>query len=875
MPQPLLRSSSGDPNGHRPIKRETKFHILLLLLLAAAALVGMYLVEHTNKGQAELLKSSMEQSLSADKILLKILKNFSVKTVEDHIFHGILPKKEKVSIEFRGLSTTIKGSGSKLPCFGPQEDIRILTGVSGKFEAGHVAAIMGTSGAGKTTFLNVLCGKIGAMGNWEVTGQVFINGVEKDLSSLKSVMGFVPQDDIVHEAMTVRENLHYSAQLRNVVETSRSRLRRITDDVLQVLQLGPQQNVVVGNRATGSGLSGGQRKRVNVGLELAACPTLLFLDEPTSGLDATGSLILVRQLQKMTQLGMTVIMVVHQPRYGLFTLIDDVLLLGKGGKTVYIGPTHSAKPYFENMGFCMPPNENPADWMMDVMSGQQEIDNPRISKEEIPNALYKEWSNTGEAFVKENSESGAGIQRAVTRSFSKHDDAEVIKSHLKEVWRKVEPSLAMPVLEEKLSRVLSMCTGAIPEERVIDQLLTRIGNAAKHGSFKDEHVPGTVTHHEFEQYLLAIHRGGARLRQMNTATNLPGLSDFEEDEDQADSEDSDDDSYESSVESDEGDSEAQLNRRRTPDKTGATVARKSTGARKSNDLWRELPGFWAQLGIIVQRRSIVWWRRQQYRLMFMLVVEFAAVFLGITDRFIFKTPAWYPTNYMNCFISLTLLTSAYMLQTFGNREEMPVYWREVSHGLNRLAFFIGRSIVDIVDLFLMCFGFATMYYVVAAPDIYFAYYMVPFIFTTFVASGWGYIISCWLPYQLTPLGPFVSALLSFVFGGILGLPSEMHVFLSDRVYEIVVDCLAFTRWGVAMMFFEYIHETPQNVTQMDFREHFFYDNTQTDYDLATIYLPGDKGSYWWSGILAMTVMGVVLRLGAFAGLCLTNRAKQV
>merc|ERR1719188_2847094 len=132
------------------------------------------------------------------------------------------------------------------------------------------------------------------------------------------------------------------------------RVVKITNDVLQVLQLEAQQNIRVGNRTTGGGLSGGQRKRVNVGLELAACPTLLFLDEPTSGLDATGSLMLVRQLQKMTQLGMTIVMVIHQPRYSLFTLVDDVLLLGAGGRTAYIGPTSGAKAYFEQLGFAMP-----------------------------------------------------------------------------------------------------------------------------------------------------------------------------------------------------------------------------------------------------------------------------------------------------------------------------------------------------------------------------------------------------------------------------------------------------------------------------------------------------------------------------------------
>merc|ERR1712113_1162649 len=99
------------------------------------------------------------------------------------------------------------------------------------------------------------------------------------------------------------------------------------------------------------------------------------------------------------------------------------------------------------------------------------------------------------------------------------------------------------------------------------------------------------------------------------------------------------------------------------------------------------------MGIIIHRGGVVWWQRQKYRLMFFAVIEFAAVFLGIADRFVFESPAWVPTNYMNTMISLSLLTSVYMLQTFGSQQELPVYWREVSHGLNRFAFFLGRMII--------------------------------------------------------------------------------------------------------------------------------------------------------------------------------------
>merc|ERR1719333_1960362 len=161
----------------------------------------------------------------------------------------------------------------------------------------------------------------------------------------------------------------------------------ISDDVLNVMQMAHIQNSIVGG-VEERGISGGQRKRVNIGLELAAQPTVLFLDEPTSGLDSTSSLSVALSLKKMSELGMTSIMVIHQPRYSLFTLFDDVLLLGKGGQTVYLGPSLGVKPYFESLGFEMPADENPADWFMDVISG--EMPNARIPNFK-PEMLFDFW----------------------------------------------------------------------------------------------------------------------------------------------------------------------------------------------------------------------------------------------------------------------------------------------------------------------------------------------------------------------------------------------------------------------------------------------------------------------------------------------------
>eukprot|EP00913_Durusdinium_trenchii_P000250 g227.t1 len=183
--------------------------------------------------------------------------------------------------------------------------------------------------------------------------------------------------------LTVGEQIRFSADLRNPKEMPASRRKLIYEDVLEVMQLSSIQNSIVGGLEK-RGISGGQRKRVSIGLELAAdsrsmlrwscCdPTMLFLDEPTSGLDAASSLSIVYSLKKLTQLGLTSVMVVHQPRWALFSLFDDVLLLGKGGRTVYSGPSQSAKKYFQQLGFEAPESENPADWIMDIIAREAQV----------------------------------------------------------------------------------------------------------------------------------------------------------------------------------------------------------------------------------------------------------------------------------------------------------------------------------------------------------------------------------------------------------------------------------------------------------------------------------------------------------------------
>ncbi|GAB4822174.1 hypothetical protein N2152v2_009220 [Parachlorella kessleri] len=237
-------------------------------------------------------------------------------------FQAIKAIRPRLTLDFHNLGLVLSDGST------------ILSGVTGRFAHSKVSAVMGPSGAGKSTFLNVLAGRATQYG--KVSGAVRVNKRDIDIRRLQAITGFVPQEDLVHEDLTVRENLAYSARLRLPRGKASHEQQGIVEDVMDMLQLRHVQHQVVGT-AEKRGVSGGQRKRVNIGLELVTVPSLLFLDEPTSGLDATAAVDIIQALKRMAQLGMNVVAVVHQPRYSIFTLFDTVLLLGTGGSVPPVG----------------------------------------------------------------------------------------------------------------------------------------------------------------------------------------------------------------------------------------------------------------------------------------------------------------------------------------------------------------------------------------------------------------------------------------------------------------------------------------------------------------------------------------------------------
>ena len=213
-----------------------------------------------------------------------------------------------------------------------------------KEHSGHLVGIMGGSGVGKTTLLNILNGKLPPN-----SGEIKINGYDiyKFKNKLKGLIGFVPQDDLLIEELTVFQNLYYNAKLC-FSDYSREEIIQSVEKILADLDLQEIKHLKVGNPLN-KFISGGQRKRLNIGLELLREPYVLFVDEPTSGLSSSDSEKIIQLLKNQVRKGKLVIANIHQPSSDIFRMLDRLWILDKGGYPIYTGNPIDAVVYFKKI----------------------------------------------------------------------------------------------------------------------------------------------------------------------------------------------------------------------------------------------------------------------------------------------------------------------------------------------------------------------------------------------------------------------------------------------------------------------------------------------------------------------------------------------
>ena len=241
---------------------------------------------------------------------------------------------------------------------------KILSGVQGIALPGQLMAIMGASGAGKTTFLDILARK---NKRGFVEGNFYVNGEKVNDSEYRSVIGFVDQDDTMLPTLTVHETITTSALLRLPRDMNISMKEQRVYEVEKQLGILPIKDQLIGSEeGNGRGISGGEKRRVGIACELVTSPSILFLDEPTSGLDAFNAFNVVECLVTLAKnYNRTVIFTIHQPRSNIVALFDHLILLAKG-RAVYSGPYANCQSYFDNIGYACPPGFNIADYLVDL-----------------------------------------------------------------------------------------------------------------------------------------------------------------------------------------------------------------------------------------------------------------------------------------------------------------------------------------------------------------------------------------------------------------------------------------------------------------------------------------------------------------------------
>ncbi|KAL3629592.1 ABC transporter G member 32 [Castilleja foliolosa] len=254
------------------------------------------------------------------------------------------------------------------------DKLQLLNNITGAFRPSVLTALVGVSGAGKTTLMDVLAGrKTGGV----IHGNINISGYPKKQETFARISGYCEQNDVHSPCLTVHESLLFSAWLRLSSDIDFQTQKDFVDEVMELVELIPLKGALVGLPGV-DGLSTEQSKRLTIAVELVANPSIVFMDEPTSGLDARSAAIVMRTVRNIVNTGRTIVCTIHQPSIDIFESFDELLLMKRGGELIYAGPLgpKSCKliEYFEGIDGVpkIKPGYNPSTWMLEVTSSAEE-----------------------------------------------------------------------------------------------------------------------------------------------------------------------------------------------------------------------------------------------------------------------------------------------------------------------------------------------------------------------------------------------------------------------------------------------------------------------------------------------------------------------
>ncbi|CAH8353155.1 unnamed protein product [Eruca vesicaria subsp. sativa] len=311
---------------------------------------------------------------------------------DDHnVQSHYMPSPCPFVLSFKDLTYSVKTQKNfnPLPCFGNSslDDVEmntkiLLNGISGEAQEGEMMAVLGASGSGKSTLIDALANRIAKE---SLHGSITLNNEVLESSLHKVISAYVMQDDLLFPMLTVEETLMFSADFRLPSSLSKKKKQARVQALIDQLGLRNAATTVIGDEGH-RGVSGGERRRVSIGIDIIHDPIILFLDEPTSGLDSTSAYMVVKVLQRVAQSGSIVIMSIHQPSYRILGLLDKLLFLSRGN-TVYSGSPTDLSRFFSEYGHIIPENENKTEFALDLIRELE--DSPEGTKTLVE--FHKQW----------------------------------------------------------------------------------------------------------------------------------------------------------------------------------------------------------------------------------------------------------------------------------------------------------------------------------------------------------------------------------------------------------------------------------------------------------------------------------------------------
>ncbi|XVF72814.1 hypothetical protein PTKIN_Ptkin12aG0150700 [Pterospermum kingtungense] len=378
-------SSSNETLGHLVLRQRGLNFSEYFYWISVGALIGMWILVNVaftvalsyfkapGRSRAMISNERFTNLKGKEDLSISIQENKLPGVATTAIKRMILPF-EPVTLTFENVHYFVDSPKKFREKGFPKKKLHLLQDIYGAFRPGVLTALMGASGAGKTTLMDVLSGrKTGG----HIEGDIRVGGYPKVQETYARVSGYCEQTDIHSPLITVQESVIYSAWLRLPAEIPWLKRLEFAAEVLQMIELDEIRDALVGVPGE-SGISAEQRKRLTIAVELVSNPSIIFMDEPTSGLDARAAAIVMRVAKNIVLTRRTIVCTIHQPSIDIFEAFDEIILMKRGGKIIYSGELgrHSSKliEYFEGITGVpkIKENYNPATWMLEVTNPSAE-----------------------------------------------------------------------------------------------------------------------------------------------------------------------------------------------------------------------------------------------------------------------------------------------------------------------------------------------------------------------------------------------------------------------------------------------------------------------------------------------------------------------